>query len=408
MTPAHVPWVVKPWVAEACVTELDGKIKASGKTTLLTIMCRAVLDGRDFLGQPTIKSPVVYLTEQSNISFREALRRADLLDREDFMILSLHETMRIDFRDIVEAAVGKAIEVGAKVIVVDTLARWARLRGDSENSAGDGAEAVEPLKEAAAAHGLAVVFARHERKAGGAVGDAARGSSAIGGEVDVILSLRRPVGQHRETVREIQSLSRFDETPENLLVELTDGAYVALGTSMAVERNETVEEFLRVLPRTEGAAMTLKQIELETGRSRSTLQRSIASLEGAGQVRHTSGGGRNPVRYWQVAPEVVADFDGAQVVEDDEGDLSNDSGDEIPEDGDCESDSDSDSATDPTLQAASTPPSAASAAETKWKAFKRLCRERNLGAVAEQREFDAYMRLRRLEVARKSLPKKDV
>jgi hypothetical protein len=309
MTPAQVPWVARPWLVEACVTEVDGKIKEAGKTTWLTILGRAVLDGRDFLGQPTTKSPVVYLTEQSNVSFREALRRADLLDREDFMILSLHETMRMNFQNVMAAAVRKALEIGAKVIVVDTLARWARLRGDMENSAGDAAEAVRPLREAAANHGLAIVFARHERKAGGPVGDAARGSSAIGGEVDIILSLRRPVG-HASTVREIQTLSRFDETPEHLLIELTPDGYVALGNRAAIEREDAAEDVLRILPLAEATAMTIREIQLRTGRSRSDLQRILTLLEGAGTVLCIPGRGRSPARYSQVEPEEVGDLDG--------------------------------------------------------------------------------------------------
>src|SRR6202162_4741148 len=315
MTPARVPWVARPWLVEACVTEVDGKIKEAGKTTWLTILGRALLDGRDFLGYPTTKSPVVYLTEQSNTSFREALRRADLLDREDFMILSLHETMRMDFRTVMGAAVRKALEIGAKVIVVDTLARWARLRGDMENSAGEGAEAVRPLKEAAANHGLAIIFARHERKAGGPVGDAARGSSAIGGEVDIILSLRRPAG-HDRTVRQILSLSRFDETPENLLIELRPEGYVALGNPVVAERDEAVEDLLRILPLTEEGAITINEIKLRTGRSRSDLQRVLALLQRAGRVVHSPGRGRSPARYWQVEADAPGDFEGPDDTDD--------------------------------------------------------------------------------------------
>jgi hypothetical protein len=50
-------------------------------------LSRAVLDGNPFMGEPTAASPVVYLTEQPLTSFREALRRADLLERDDFHVL---------------------------------------------------------------------------------------------------------------------------------------------------------------------------------------------------------------------------------------------------------------------------------------------------------------------------------
>jgi hypothetical protein len=85
-----------------------------------------------------------------------------------------------------------------------------------------------PLQEAAAGDGLAVVVLRHDRKSGGDVGDSGRGSSAFSGAVDVVLQLSRPEGQSRPGVRALKSLSRFDETPETLVIELTEAGYVAL------------------------------------------------------------------------------------------------------------------------------------------------------------------------------------
>lgn len=93
-TPAIVPWIAEPWVAAGSITELDGKIKAGGKTTWLLALSRKVLDGEPFMGLPTTKSPVVFLTEQPMSSFREALRRADLLDREDFKVLQYQDTLQ--------------------------------------------------------------------------------------------------------------------------------------------------------------------------------------------------------------------------------------------------------------------------------------------------------------------------
>ena len=45
MTPERPPWIAVPWLVAGGITELDGKIKASGKTTFATHMCRAILDG---------------------------------------------------------------------------------------------------------------------------------------------------------------------------------------------------------------------------------------------------------------------------------------------------------------------------------------------------------------------------
>ena len=95
------PFIAEPWVAAGALTEIDGKIKSAGKTTFCTHMCRAILDGHDFMGNPTQRSPVVYLSEQSAATFREALRRADLLAREDFRVLLWHDTIGAKWPDVV-------------------------------------------------------------------------------------------------------------------------------------------------------------------------------------------------------------------------------------------------------------------------------------------------------------------
>ena len=52
------------------------------------------------------------------------------------------------------------------------------------------------------------------------MGESGRGSSAFGGAVDLVLNLRRPDGNTRGTLRVLKALSRFDETPPELVVEL--------------------------------------------------------------------------------------------------------------------------------------------------------------------------------------------
>src|SRR5690349_15760651 len=74
-------WLVRGYLALGAITEVDGKIKSSGKTTLVTHLVASVLDGQPFLGQPTMTTNVVYLTEQTPGPFREALARSNLLMR---------------------------------------------------------------------------------------------------------------------------------------------------------------------------------------------------------------------------------------------------------------------------------------------------------------------------------------
>ena len=77
-TPSETQWYAKGWVAAAAITEVDGKIKAAGKTTWIFHMGRCVLDGEPFMGMPTARTPIVCLTEQQPASFRKVLERAGL------------------------------------------------------------------------------------------------------------------------------------------------------------------------------------------------------------------------------------------------------------------------------------------------------------------------------------------
>ena len=109
-------------------------------------MSRKVLDGQPFMGKPTTKTPVVYLTEQNNPSFRAALARADLLDRQDFHVLAYKDTFGTSWPNVVEAAAQKCKETGTRLLVVDTVPQWAGLQGTSENDSGAALEALAPLQ----------------------------------------------------------------------------------------------------------------------------------------------------------------------------------------------------------------------------------------------------------------------
>ena len=110
---------------------------------------------------------------------------------------------------------------------MDTLAVFAGLKGDAVNNAVDALAAMDPLKVAAQQHELSVEIVRHDRKGGGAVGESGRGSSAFTGEVDISLSIRRAEA-NQPTRRKLEARRRFDETPEELLIELTATGYKAL------------------------------------------------------------------------------------------------------------------------------------------------------------------------------------
>lgn len=285
-------------IVRGATTELTGRAKASGKSTYLGHLCGAVLDGRPFLGQPTTYTPIVYLTEQPPASLRPLLARAGLTERDDLTLLLWKDTRGASWPDIVGAAVAECERIGATLLIVDTLPAFAGIRGDAENDAGAALQAIEPL-QAAAADGLAVVVVRHERKGGGEVGDSGRGSSAFSGAVDVILRLARKEQAPRPTIRTLAALSRFDETPPEIVIELTDEGYIVLGDEASVAFAEARDAILAGLRDDDG--LTMDEIVAELVAKRTTAQDAVRVLTETGVIERTGAGRRgDPYRYRRI------------------------------------------------------------------------------------------------------------
>src|SRR5262249_37057960 len=154
--------------------------------------------------------------------------------------------------------------------------------------------------QTAAARGLAVIIARHERKSGGDVGDSGRGSSAFSGAVDTVVSLRRPSGDAHAgaNVRILECLSRFEEMPETLAVELTATGYVALGDTAAYARAQAERRLGALLPITAETAKTADDLVTGTGISRTLAYEVLAALVERGEaIRLGKGKKGNPFLF---------------------------------------------------------------------------------------------------------------
>jgi hypothetical protein len=294
----EVPWVVEPYIAVGAMTDLSGKVKLAGKTTFALDAIRNVTEGTDFLGRKTAKGPVVYLTEQPKVTFREAMKRARLLGQKDFHVLFRSDAFGAVWTDVVSEAVRKCQNCGSKLLVVDTLSQFAGLIRDAENDSGAALMAIEPL-QIAAAGGIAVLTISHDRKGGGAPGDARRGSSAYAGAVDVLCGLRRPDGNGPRNRRLLVAVSRFDGTPEEVLIELRDDGYHSLGEPGEAAKEQVESEVLALLPDSKSAALDIGALSKKTTIKRTQLQRVLDALEKKGLVHKTGKGVKGkPVLYF--------------------------------------------------------------------------------------------------------------
>ena len=95
-------------------------------------------------------SCAVFVTEQGN-NFVEALRKSGLIaaPEDKFRIVPYSHTQGDAWPKVIEKAVRECEKYAADLLIVDTFAGLAAIRGSEENNSGDIAEKMEPLKWAA-------------------------------------------------------------------------------------------------------------------------------------------------------------------------------------------------------------------------------------------------------------------
>ena len=186
MAPADPEWVWRGYVARGALTLLSGAPKV-GKSTLAWALANAAGGGEDeFLGSRVGPCGFVYVTEESAVTVRLKIRadtNARILPRESAWPVPAWD-------ELVRTATEECRASGAGLLVIDTFSHWAGLADDHENDAGPVQAAMRHVVGATNA-GLAVVLVVHRRKAGGRNGLGIRGSSALAGTADAIVTLDR-------------------------------------------------------------------------------------------------------------------------------------------------------------------------------------------------------------------------
>jgi len=287
-------FIVKDLLKKGELTDLSGLAKYSGKTTLVMQTLKAVRTGDWFLGEPTKEARILYLTEQGN-NFKEAIEKAALdLDDDGFVVVQHRDVRGEEWEDLIEKAIKLCEKDGRDVLVVDTFAAFTKLAGSEENNAGDIRERMEPLKKAAQSHGLAVLIVRHAGKDG-----KGRGSSQFEAEVDIVATLKRPEGNHADTVRQLETIGRYGATKQN--IDLTEEGYVPLGSDEKVAFTKAVKTIKGILPRHKENAITEEALyeKAKSEVSKGTLIRALRWLvDQETVVREGSGKKGSPYTYW--------------------------------------------------------------------------------------------------------------
>lgn len=299
--PDYVWW---GYLAKGAVSELAAKPKV-GKTRLALEIVGRVIAGEDLLDHATFKCPVLYMTEQGRSSFVTQARKAKVRATRELHVLLRASVRSLQWDQVGELAAAYVAQHDIGLVVVDTLSDWAGMRGDDENSAGAALAAMQPLR-ALAESGCAVLAVRHEGKGTTRdVGEAARGSSAFAGAMDILMSLRRTKGRGHETRRELHAVGRFDDTPAVMTVDydLELSEYHVIMEGADARKREVELQILEVLPMSEQWALSEADLRERLDLGHSTLSRALSDLVArsvicAGKRARSDGKGQTAV-FWR-------------------------------------------------------------------------------------------------------------
>lgn len=322
-TPEVVEWIWQGYVARATKVLFAARPKA-GKSTLLFGLLAAIEHQTPFLGLETDSAGVLLLSEEPAATIRQKAARfgLDLSFRDSHIprprkentapevhLLRRHQALGRPWNDIVDQAVGYAVEHGLDVLVIDTLDKWAGIRGDDENKTGALLALIEPLEHAITA-GIAVIIIAHQRKSGGEYGEAVRGGNALVGAVDVVLELDRPPGAitNAPGARVLRAIGRFEDTPEELVVELTANGYHVLGDLDAYRETRARDELLAAIATFVGP-VTPEQLGAALDIAASTARGRLNAAHADGHLRRLGEGKKgNPHTFeLKTGPDAAAD-----------------------------------------------------------------------------------------------------
>jgi len=303
-----VRWDLRPYTAPGRLTLLSARPKL-GKSTFAAHYAAKKVLGDEFVGQLLEAGPVLWVSGPEENKYDIARRFEELgVEQEKVWVYTGLSDMH--------AIAAKAAEIGARLVVLDTLARIAGVRSENDNAAWVrwSNMALSVIRES----GISWLAIHHTRKPGwkddDEAGVAIRGASAIFGLVDIALSLRPGYGCNQR--RLVVDGTRFESPGHGLLIELEDGEYFVAGyePQEADQGHHIPGAALSVLEDLKEAAEPISRVDFaqrleEKGDEVSlpTLYEFLNMLLAAGRVRRLGKGVKGDPHLWEAIEEDSSD-----------------------------------------------------------------------------------------------------
>jgi hypothetical protein len=305
-------WLWRGYLARQSVTLLTSLWK-SGKSTLLAHLVKAMGQGKDLAGLAVAAGNVLVISEESQQLW--AGRRDKLAITDHALFYTRPFKGRPEWATWIAFVQHLAELTRARALALVCLDSLAALSPcDDENDAAQMQAALSPLHGISEA-GAAVLLVHHPRKGDAGEGQASRGSGALPAFADIILEMRRsPSTGHNSRQRVLTAYSRFEETPDELVIELAeDGSgYRSLGARTEADRRARWEAIADALP-AEGPGQTAEELRdqwPEPKPGKRTLEVDLKQGAEAGRWSMAGAGRKgDPFRFWRNQNSIRAPID---------------------------------------------------------------------------------------------------
>ncbi|HMF18351.1 MAG TPA: AAA family ATPase [Gemmataceae bacterium] len=234
-------WIWRGYLARGSVTLLTS-IGKTGKTTLLAALLSRLRVGGSFAGQDLVAGRAAVVSEEPLQLWQERNEHLDLGKHVYFFCRPYSDAASMPlWHSLIEKLIRLNEKERLDLIVIDPLAEF--LPPWSENLATILLQALKPLHRLANA-GSAIVLLHHPRKGHPPIGQAARGSGALVGFVDISLEMKcRDQAKIHDRRRRLLGFSRYQATPRDVMLELN-----AAGTEYLCHGAPDDDEFHHIWP----------------------------------------------------------------------------------------------------------------------------------------------------------------
>ena len=210
-------WLWHGYIARGNVTLFTSPEK-QGKTSLVNGLLQVMAEGGRFLDRPVVAAKVLVVTEEPEHTCEDRLRRMPLGRHCRFQTRpwprrpTTRQWQQLIDREKTAQAAGQL-----DLMVIDPLSKFVPGAGDGVMSSLE--LMLDPLKSLTDA-GAAVLLLHHPRLDKSEEGRSARGPGGLLATVDIIIELKHYGSlQSDKCRRKLFAVSRFPETPENLVYE---------------------------------------------------------------------------------------------------------------------------------------------------------------------------------------------